>query len=80
MVLATEVHSKVVTRQSTSVIMVSGQMCSNAFKRSLAFSFTVIISTLKQLSAIVKSFITKALKCKVVLKFKNNLYALLHIF
>ena len=29
------------TRQSASIIKVSGRMCSNAFKRRLAFSFTI---------------------------------------
>ena len=36
-------HPTVATRQSTSVIKVSGQMHSDAFKRRLLFSFTVII-------------------------------------
>ena len=55
-------------------------MRSDAFKRRLASSFRVISFGLKQLSTIVKkSFITKALEYKAVLKFKNNLYALLCI-
>ena len=33
----------VATRWSTSVIKVSGQMCSDKFKRWLGFSFTVIV-------------------------------------
>ena len=42
-VLAAKITLKVATRQSALVIKVSGQMCSNAFKRRLPFSFTIII-------------------------------------
>ena len=41
-VLATE-GAPDLLQDSTSVIKVSGQMCSDAFKRRLAFSFTLII-------------------------------------
>ena len=61
---------------SALVIKVSGQMRSDAFKRRLTFSFTVINFGLKQLS---KCFFTKALGYKAILKFKNSLHALLHI-
>ena len=54
-------HPTVATRWSTSVVKVSGRMHSDAFKRRLAFG-------LKQLSTVAKSFITKALECKTVLK------------
>ena len=53
-------------------------MRSDAFKRKLAFSFTVIHKILAFL-LLLKSFITKTLEYKAVLKFKNNLYALLCI-
>ena len=43
----------------------SGQIHSNAFKRRLAFGFRLIFQ-LKQLSTIVKSFITKALVYKAI--------------
>ena len=43
-------------------------MRSNAFGRRLAFSFTVIILDFLLL---LKSFVTKALEYKVVLKFKK---------
>ena len=49
MVLATELSAS----RSVSVVEVSGRICSNAFKKRLAFGFTVIISADKQLSAIV---------------------------
>ena len=62
----------VATKRSALVMKVNGQMHSDAFERQLAFSFTVIILALK-------SFITKALEYKAVLRFKNNLYALLRI-
>ena len=56
---------------SSSVITVSRQIPSHAFKRRLTFSFTVIIFKLKQLSTTVKSFDTKAaLEYKAILKFK----------
>ena len=48
-------YKAVATRWSASVIRVSGQIFSNAFKRGLAFSFTVIILPgLKQLSTTVR--------------------------
>ena len=53
-------------------------MRSEAFKRRLAFSFTIIILQLYLLR--LKSFITKALEYKAVLKFQDNLYALLHLY
>ena len=52
-------------------------MHSDAFKRKLGFSFTVIHNFgLKQL---LKSLINKALEYKAILKFINDLFALLHI-
>ena len=42
-------------RQSASFIKISGQMCSDAFKRRPAFSFTVTILA-KKLSATIKTF------------------------
>ena len=45
-------------------------MGSDTYKRRLAFSFTVINFGLKQLSTIVKSFITKGQEYKAILKFK----------
>ena len=58
---------------------VSGQMHSDGFKRRLAFSFAVIIifAFKNFLLLIIKSFITKALEYKAILKFKNNFYAFL---
>ena len=55
---------------------VSGRMHSNAFKRRLAFSFTVIISALNNFLLLLK---TKVLEYKPLLSLKNNLCALLRI-
>ena len=54
-------------------------MHSYAFKRRSAFSFAYIILAQNNFLLLLKSFITMALKYKGVLKFKNNLYALLGI-
>ena len=55
-------------------------MCSDALKRRLVFGYRVANNFgLKQLSTIVKSFITKALEYKAVLMFNNNFYASLCI-
>ena len=56
-------------RQNASFIKVSGRMRSDAFKRSLAFSFTVIISAENNFLLLLKPFITTALEYKAVLKF-----------
>ena len=69
----------VATRQSAPVIKMSGQNHSATFKSGLTFSFTVIIFALNNFPLLLKSFITKELEYKAILKFKNNLYALLYI-
>ena len=52
-------------------------MCGDTFKRGLAFSLTLIISA--NFLLLLNGFVTKALKYKAIVKFKNNLYALLRI-
>ena len=46
-------------QRSTSIIKVSGQIHSDAFKRRLAFSFTVIILTENNFLLLLNSFATK---------------------
>ena len=67
----------VATRWNTLVVKVSGRMCSNAFKKA---SLQLNNFGLKHFLLLLKSFITKALEYIAVLKFENNLSALLHIF
>ena len=70
MVLATE---ELPERWSASVIKVSGQMCSNTFKRRLvALQLHSNNFGLTQLATTVKSFITKELGCEAILKFKKQ--------
>ena len=51
----------VVTRRSPSVIKVSGRMRSDKFKRSLGFSFTVMILAWNNFLPLLKSFTNKTL-------------------
>ena len=56
------------TRKTKHFIKVNGWMRSDAFKRRLTFSFTVIILAQNNFLLLLKPFITMALKYKAILK------------
>ena len=57
-------YLEIAARQSASVIMVSGLMCSTKLKRRQGFSSAVIILAKISLISLLKSFINEELKCK----------------
>ena len=61
-------YKRTTRKRSTSLIKVSRQMHSDAFKRRHVFSFTVIILASNNFLLLLKRLITKALEYKAILK------------
>ena len=66
----------VAVSRSVSVLEVSGRICNNAFKRRLAFGFTVIISALNNFLLLFSTYVWSIMPFKSL---TDNLYALLCI-